>query len=74
MDRGHEMKKTTKPIDGLTPVSGLPASQRVTAPRCPSCLDADTFIYFTAKPKRYCKCKRCGHTWKIVVMPRVAPQ
>lgn len=64
---GRVSKRSTKPVDGKTPVSGLPASQRVTAPPCPTCRDVNTFVYATKPPKRYCKCKRCGWTWKIVI-------
>jgi hypothetical protein len=61
----NEERKTTKPTDGKTPVSGLPASQRVTAPDCVSCCSEDTFIYCTREVMRYCKCRHCGHTWSF---------
>jgi hypothetical protein len=59
-------KRTTKAktVNGqrVTPVSNLPASQRVNAPRCASCHSDSTFIYATRSPKHYFKCRRCGYT------------
>jgi hypothetical protein len=49
----------------VTPVTQLPASQRVEARKCTSCLSPDTFVYATRQVARYCKCRRCGHTFTI---------
>lgn len=59
-----EKRKSTKPVDGKTPVSGLPASPRVHyAPPCPSCRSQDTKTTSTLTLIRYFKCRRCGWTW-----------
>lgn len=67
--------KSTKPISGKTPVSGVPASQRKTAPPCQTCRSENTIIYCTRGDSEfrthYCKCKRCGWTWPEV--SRVKP-
>lgn len=64
-------RKSTKPVDGKTPVSGLPASQRVTAPPCQCCRDNDTHIYCKRAPMRYVKCRRCGHTFSFAVRDEI---
>lgn len=53
--------------DRVTPVTNLPASQRVEAPPCTSCKSPDTFIYTTRGYIRYCKCRRCGWTYTHAV-------
>jgi DNA-directed RNA polymerase subunit RPC12/RpoP len=55
----------------VTPVRGLPASQRVESPPCSACRSENTFIYATRQIARYCKCRYCGHTWTIG--PRATP-
>ena len=64
----NNKRTTTKPINGtngqkLTPTTQQPASQRVISPCCTSCKWMDTYIYATRGSVRYCKCRRCGHTW-----------
>lgn len=63
-------RRTTKPrtVAGrkVTPVSGEPASQRVTAPRCQTCRSDNTYIRSKNGRKRYCKCRACGWTWAYV--------
>lgn len=49
----------------VTPVTRLPAAQRVEAPPCTSCRSLNTFIYATRQIARYCKCRRCGHSFTI---------
>jgi hypothetical protein len=56
----------------VTPVRGLPASQRVEAPPCVSCKASATFIYTTRGAIRYCKCRHCGHTFTHSVSRVVA--
>lgn len=77
MDKGDEMmdpqhnkatrRRTTKAktVDGqrVTPVTELPASNRVESPPCQLCHNENTFIYATRQRVRYCKCRHCGHTW-----------
>jgi uncharacterized protein (DUF983 family) len=63
--------RSTKPVTNeqgkkVTPVTGLPASQRVICPICTSCRNVDTFIYATRGSIRYCKCRYCGHTYTHV--------
>ena len=64
--------RTTKPTTNgsgiqVTPVTGIPASQRVICPICTACKCVDTFIYATRGSVRYCKCRRCGHTYSHAV-------
>jgi DNA-directed RNA polymerase subunit M/transcription elongation factor TFIIS len=60
-------RRTTKAktVDGkrVTPVTEMPASNRVEAPGCRLCHNTNTFVYATRQRIRYCKCRRCGHTW-----------
>lgn len=37
----------------------------VRARPCPQCGATDTYVYckHAASPKRYCKCRKCRHTW-----------
>ena len=63
-------QRSTKAIinqqgERVTPVSHLPASQRVESPPCVACLSHNTFIYATRQIARYCKCRRCGHSFTI---------
>jgi hypothetical protein len=69
-------KRSTKAVinengDRVTPVSHLPASRRVESPPCTACRSANTFIYATRQIARYCKCRKCGHTFTIG--PSVTP-
>lgn len=63
-----QQHRSTKAIvnltgDRVTPVTKLPASQRVEAPPCTSCKSDNTFIYTTRGVLRYCKCRHCGWTY-----------
>lgn len=69
--------RSTKPITNnngqhVTPKTGIPASQRVVCPICTSCKCVDTFIYATRGAVRYCKCRRCGHTYSHAVVAVVS--
>ena len=68
-DKPPPKSTKSKTVDGkrVTPVTEQPASQRVEAPPCPCCRHIYTVIYCTQKPKRYCKCKRCGWTWGVAM-------
>jgi ribosomal protein L37AE/L43A len=61
----HRSTKAVINSDGqrVTPVTGLPASQRVEAPPCTSCRSENTFVYTTRGAVRYCKCRHCGHSF-----------
>lgn len=67
------LRKPTKAVTDedtgrrVTPVTGRPASQRVEAPPCPSCRSPNTHVYATRRPVRYCKCRRCGHTYTVAI-------
>lgn len=62
--------RSTKPVNGLTPVTQVPAAPRFTAPSCSSCRSDNTGVYTTKRDSefiiRYCKCQRCGWTWTDV--------
>lgn len=69
MNKEPKHRSTKAVVNGegqrVTPVSGLPASSRVEAPPCTACKSANTFIYATRQIARYCKCRRCGHSFTI---------
>jgi hypothetical protein len=69
MTKHNRSTKPTTNTEGelVTPKTGIPASQRVTAPKCVACLSEQTYIYATRNVIRYCKCRRCGHTWSHAV-------
>jgi hypothetical protein len=71
-NKGRSTKAVTNTNgDRVTPVTRLPASGRVEAPPCVACKSANTFIYATRQIARYCKCRRCGHSFTIG--PNVTP-